>query len=227
MTTIRDKMTEVQAASTGGLPAPAHPVPSAELPRGRFVDCHCGHAKLQHGSQGCGHEKCDCLSYRPRTAPDPVALRQVVEQRDQGALGDLLVEGMASQVASTVKLATRISEMVEDLRKRVEAESEERRLAAEHERRTREARERVERLQRELEEAMAEAGMAKPKRRAPGPRTSVPRNEKAGYKSQTPDYDQDADGNYLCPTCGDAKATKQSVSIHRSRSHGYRAGDGK
>lgn len=211
-------------------PEAAVPEPTPVTPRTpsnaeggrRFVLCHCGHDRPAHQNAKAAPNcvLCDCPGYRPNTAPDPLAEHALSVHN----IDDLLQRAKESDVKRTVALADKIEAWLVDLSNRVNEEEEEKAEREAELARTREARERIERLERELAEARAQLAPAKKRTPRAAPAKSVPRNGKVGYQSQAPEYEQGADGLYLCPECGPAgaKETRQKVSIHRARSHGFR-----
>lgn len=75
----------------------------------------------------------------------------------------------------------------------------------------------------ENEGRATDTGRRKQRKRATPPTPASPPIEPPSSTGR-PKYEQDAEGNYLCPECGDAKPTPQGIGAHRARAHGYRVG---
>lgn len=194
----------------------------------RFASCRCAHPKADHEQPGlapqCSARACTCLSYRPisaagAAAPTPVAPAARPAQhpqpaptptsppaRDNPEVETLLARGHASTSKRITALTAKIEELLKDLEQRlVEAQHAAEQAAADEKRRA-DARARVAKLQRELDQAKAALRPARKTTSSarPGPRPSA-----------TP-------GDGVCPECGRTGLT--NIGAHRSRAHGYRAG---
>lgn len=198
-------------------PTPVSPTtPRTSAGGSRFVLCHCGHDKAAHTNPKAmpACVMCDCPGYRPVTAPDPL------DEKNAPAvskIGLLLQAGKNSEYKRTVALATKIEGLLVTLSASVEAETEAREEREAELARTREARQRVARLEAELREAREALG-SNTKRK---PRTVMAGPVATPSRTAT-EYARTPDGGYICPECGDTKGSPQGIGAHRARKHGYR-----
>jgi hypothetical protein len=188
----------------------------------RFVDCKCGHSKDHHEMPAlapqCVAGGCNCLSYRPATAPEkskppaatvspirpvPSAPSEEPEVNDEqpAAIDDLVHDGKRSSSQRTVKLAEKVAALVDELTGRLAGEREEAAAAKEREAATAAARAEIAELEAKLAEAKALL-------------RGTPKAKPTPTAKQT--------GEYPCPDCPKVLTTPQGLGAHRAKAHGYR-----
>jgi DNA repair exonuclease SbcCD ATPase subunit len=125
---------------------------------------------------------------------------------------ELLNAGRGHEVKKIASLTTRIEDLLEDLKDRVDEWDAAKHEREEAERIKREAEERVERLKRELAEAQELLTGVKKK--------------KSVQKKAVPKLNQGEHVEYPCPTCGKKDLySPQARGAHRNKAHGFRKGD--
>lgn len=185
----------------------------------RFLPCRCGHPKSEHEALApqCAAGHCTCLRYLPVGAPGaavprptsmlasvppatPTPVRGPVEPGGP-TIEQVITAGKRSSSKRISALAKKVEVLAGDLRTRLAEE----RVAADEARRKAAA---TEEARREIIELEAKLAAARAKLRPAG---------------RTPPATSANTGDGVCPDCG--KTGLKSIGPHRSRAHGYRAGE--